>query len=45
MSKDTKIKINPNILKWALNNLNYSISHFAKKINVKEHIVQKWLNG
>lgn len=45
MSKDNKIKINPDILKWALNNLNYSISHFAKKINVKEDIVQKWLNG
>lgn len=43
--KPNRVKINPEVLKWALNNINYTIPLFAKKIGQKELTVKKWLNG
>lgn len=43
--KSNRVKINPNILKWALDNINYSIPSFAKKIGQKELTIKKWLDG
>jgi len=45
MSKTIRAPINPDILEWALKDLNLSPEDFAQKINVKPDTVKNWLNG
>lgn len=44
MSKIIRAPINPDILEWALKDLNLSIEDFAQKINKKPDLIKKWLN-
>ncbi|MFO7445940.1 MAG: helix-turn-helix transcriptional regulator, partial [Ignavibacteriaceae bacterium] len=45
MRKIIRVPINPEILKWALEDLNLSVEDFAHKVGVKAEKVNDWLSG
>jgi Zn-dependent peptidase ImmA (M78 family)/transcriptional regulator with XRE-family HTH domain len=45
MVKIIRVPINPEILKWALEDLNLSIEEFAHKVGKKPEKINKWLEG
>ena len=45
MSKIIRAPINPEILEWALDDLNLSVENFAQKIHVRPEKVREWLKG
>ncbi len=45
MSKILRAPINPDILEWALKDLNLSVEDFAQKVRITPEKVKEWLNG
>jgi len=43
--KSISIKVNPEVLKWAINSAGFTYSEISKKLSDKDSLVEDWLSG